>query len=97
MVHSESMAQPGSEHRSDPVLVYIVIFIPKEAGPYSKGWAILKKLRHTRVWRSWLGNTQNLGTSEFPKVFQNPFLRSWDQGQGQSGTTELNKITCIIQ
>ncbi len=51
------------------------MFIPASlgmAGPYSKGWAILKKLRHTRVWRSRLGNTQNLGTSEFPKVFQNP-------------------------
>ncbi len=44
----------------------------KLTGPYSKGWAILTKLRHTRVWRSRLGNTQNLGTSEFPKVFQNP-------------------------
>ncbi len=46
----------------------------KLAGPYSKGWVILKKLCHTRVWCSQLGNTQNLGISEFPKVFQNPFL-----------------------
>ncbi len=46
----------------------------KLAGPYSKGWAILKKQRHTRVRRSRLGNTQNLGTSEFPKVFQNPLV-----------------------
>ncbi len=28
-----------------------------------------------RVWRSWLGNTQNLGISEFPKSFQNPFYK----------------------
>ncbi len=35
-------------------------------------WALLKSLRHTRVWRSWLGNTQNLGISECPKSFQNP-------------------------
>ncbi len=52
---------------------WITVQCLKLAGPYSKGGVILKKLRHTWVWHSRLGNTQNLGILEFPKVFQNPF------------------------
>ena len=54
-------------------------------------WAILKRLYHTRVSRSRLGNTQNLGISECPKSFQNPFMIHRYCWAGRSFIYRLNK------
>ena len=47
MVHSESMAQPGSEYRNDPGEVYIVGHTKRLRLPQT-GWAILNRLGHTQ-------------------------------------------------
>ncbi len=55
--------------------VMSLLSLLKEAGPYSNWLGHTQKAApySSMVWCSRLGNTQNLGISEFPKVFRSPF------------------------